>query len=85
MGAHGRVLSSPKPAVVVTELADSSVNLALRAWTKTPDYWTVHGDLTGGIFLGVGGCRRRYPLPAGGYPPGRDELTPPYFFRSVHA
>ncbi|KUG19585.1 small-conductance mechanosensitive channel [hydrocarbon metagenome] len=45
MAAHGAVLSSPEPAVVVTELADSSVNLSLRAWTKTADYWGALFDL----------------------------------------
>jgi small conductance mechanosensitive channel len=44
--AHPAVLADPEPAVVVTELADSSVNLALRAWTKTPDYWPVKNALT---------------------------------------
>ena len=48
--SHPLVLQDPAPAVVVTELGDSSVNLALRAWTKTEDYWTVMGDLTKGIF-----------------------------------
>ncbi|WP_292364203.1 MULTISPECIES: mechanosensitive ion channel family protein [unclassified Methanoculleus] len=46
MAAHEAVLPSPEPAVVVTELADSSVNLALRAWTKTSDFWGVQWDLT---------------------------------------
>jgi small-conductance mechanosensitive channel len=46
MKAHEAVLPSPQPVVVVTELAGSSVNLALRAWTKTPDFWGVKGDLT---------------------------------------
>lgn len=46
MKAHKLVLDAPAPAVVVTELADSSVNLVLRPWTNTPDYWTVKGDLT---------------------------------------
>jgi len=43
---HKLVLKKPDPAVVITELADSSVNMALRAWANTPDYWTVKGDLT---------------------------------------
>ena len=46
MAAHEGVLPSPEPAVVVTELADSSVNLSLRAWTKTADFWGVQCDLT---------------------------------------
>lgn len=49
MKGHSLVLSDPAPAVVTTELADSSVNLELRAWTKTADYWAVKNDLTKGI------------------------------------
>jgi len=43
--SHKLVLKKPDPAVVITELADSSVNLVLRAWTNTQDYWGVKGDL----------------------------------------
>ena len=50
MKKHSLVLEDPAPAVVVTELADSSVNLQLRAWSETEDYWTVKGDMTKGIF-----------------------------------
>lgn len=50
MKNHSLVLGDPAPAVVVTELADSSVNLQLRAWSKTEDYWTVNFELTKGIF-----------------------------------
>lgn len=28
--------------IIVTELADSSVNFSVRPWTKTEDYWTVY-------------------------------------------
>jgi small-conductance mechanosensitive channel len=49
MKGHSLVLQDPESAVVVTELADSSVNLQLRAWAKTEDYWTVKGDMTRGI------------------------------------
>ncbi|MBN2109898.1 MAG: mechanosensitive ion channel family protein [Methanosarcinaceae archaeon] len=41
-----RVLTDPAPAVVTTELADSSVNLQLRAWVNTGDFWDVKNDLT---------------------------------------
>jgi small conductance mechanosensitive channel len=34
-----RVHADPPPVVVVSELADSSVNLSLRAWTSVNDYW----------------------------------------------
>lgn len=36
-----RILPDPAPVVWVGELADSSVNLSIRVWTNTADYWTV--------------------------------------------
>ncbi|MDT0850600.1 mechanosensitive ion channel family protein, partial [Staphylococcus pseudintermedius] len=35
--AHPKVLKDPAPEVLVTALAESSVNLELRAWAKTGD------------------------------------------------
>jgi len=40
-----RILKDPAPVVGVLELADNSVNLVLRPWVKTGDYWDVHFDL----------------------------------------
>lgn len=50
MSRHPKVLRYPGPDVVVTELADSSVNLSMRAWVNNADYWSVKGDLTKGVF-----------------------------------
>lgn len=50
MKSHPLVLDDPEPSVAITALADSSINLQLRAWAKTDDYWTVKGDLTKGIY-----------------------------------
>lgn len=41
----GRILEDPKPVIMVLELADSSVNIALRPWVKSGDYWDVRADL----------------------------------------
>lgn len=41
-----RVLKSPAPTVAVLELADSSVNFAVRPWVKTKDYWDVYFAIT---------------------------------------
>ena len=46
----GRIIKAPidsapsvaAPAVVVTALADSSVNLSVRAWVASADYWPVY-------------------------------------------
>jgi small conductance mechanosensitive channel len=42
---HELTLSAPEPLIKVNSLGDSSVNLILRPWTKTEDYWTVYWDL----------------------------------------
>ncbi len=39
--ADSRILKDPAPFVGVSELADSSVNFAVRAWVKSADYWGV--------------------------------------------
>jgi small conductance mechanosensitive channel len=46
MKADARVLSEPAPQIAVAELADSSVNLIVRPWVKTGDYWGVRLELT---------------------------------------
>jgi small conductance mechanosensitive channel len=40
-----RVLSEPAPRVIGLELGDSSVNLGIRPWVKTENYWPVYFDL----------------------------------------
>lgn len=41
-----RLLKTPEPVIVVSELADSSVNLILRFWVKKENYWDVKFALT---------------------------------------
>jgi small conductance mechanosensitive channel len=42
---NDRVLMDPEPLIRVHELADSSVNLIVRPWVKTDDYWDVYWEL----------------------------------------
>ncbi len=58
-----RVLAEPAPAVVTTELADSSVNLQLRAWVNTDDFWGVKNDLTIAIHAEFGKEDIEIPFP----------------------
>jgi small conductance mechanosensitive channel len=46
MKADDRIIKEPEPQIVVQELADSSVNLLIRCWTKRTDFWGVKCDLT---------------------------------------
>lgn len=41
LAADSRVLADPAPVVWVAALADSSVNLTVRAWVRNADYWDV--------------------------------------------
>ena len=41
-----RVMKDPAPVVLLSELADSSVNFIARPWAKTGDYWGVYFDTT---------------------------------------
>lgn len=40
-----RILRNPAPFVALGELADSSVNLTVRAWVKASDYWDVFFEM----------------------------------------
>ncbi|NVK52256.1 MAG: mechanosensitive ion channel [Flavobacteriaceae bacterium] len=42
---HPLVLKDPAPAVLLTELADSSINFAVRSWVNSADYWTVYTEV----------------------------------------
>ena len=39
------ILNDPEPVIEVVEMGDSSVNLTVRSWCKTADYWTIYFKL----------------------------------------
>ena len=45
INADARILKDPEVTIGVAELADSSVNIALRPWVKNADYWDVFFEL----------------------------------------
>lgn len=61
--ADPRVLQDPAPVVAVHELGDSSVNLVVRPWVNTPDYWSARWDLTRALKenLESAGCSLPFP------------------------
>ncbi|MGB5418886.1 mechanosensitive ion channel family protein [Algibacter sp.] len=44
--SHPKVLKEPVPTVNVSELADSSINFAVRPWCNAEDYWAVYFGIT---------------------------------------
>jgi small conductance mechanosensitive channel len=45
LDADERILEDPAPTIMMLELADSSVNFAVRPWVASGDYWAVRGDV----------------------------------------
>ncbi len=45
LNSNDKILEEPAPTIAVVELADSSVNFAVRPWVNTPDYWDVYFDI----------------------------------------
>jgi len=61
--SHPKVLKSPAPTVNVSELADSSVNFAVRPWSTSEDYWDVYFGITENVkeALDAAGIEIPYP------------------------
>lgn len=60
---ESRVLTDPAPLVAVSELAESSVNLVVRPWVTTDDYWDVYFALTEKIKLVFDEQQISFPYP----------------------
>ncbi|OEK09181.1 mechanosensitive ion channel protein [Flavivirga aquatica] len=61
--SHPKVLKDPAPTVNVSELADSSINFAVRPWSTSDDYWDVYFDITENVkeALDAAGIEIPYP------------------------
>ena len=68
LGKEDRVLADPAATIAVAELADSSVNIVVRPWVKTSDYWSVRFDL-------IEAAKRRFDA---------ENITIPFPQRDVH-
>ena len=61
--SHPKVLKDPLPTVNVSELADSSVNFAVRPWCNPNDYWDVYFDITEHVKLALDKAGIEIPFP----------------------
>jgi len=61
--SHPKVLKEPAPTVNVSELADSSINFAVRPWSTVDDYWDVYFGITENVkeALDAAGIEIPYP------------------------
>lgn len=61
--SHPKALKDPAPEVLVTALAESSVNLELRVWVKTADLIRIKSELTEAVRNEVIGRGLNIPYP----------------------
>ena len=57
------VLKDPAPEVLVSELADSSVQLTLRYWTATGDYWPAYWTIKAQLKPAIEAAGLNIPFP----------------------
>ena len=61
--ADSRILNEPEPFVALTALADSSVNVVVRVWVKTGDYWNVYFDINKTVYATFNAEGSGFPFP----------------------
>jgi small conductance mechanosensitive channel len=58
-----RILPDPPPFVALKALNESSVDILIRVWVKTPDYWDVYFDINEQIYKVFGKKGIEIPFP----------------------
>ena len=48
--ADNRIMQTPEPFVELGALSDSSVNITVRIWVKSADYWAVNFDMNKNVY-----------------------------------
>lgn len=61
--ADSRILKDPVPFISIIELADSSVNIVVRVWVNTPDYWDVFFDFNNKVYATFNEEGIEFPFP----------------------
>ncbi len=63
IAADNRILKTPEPFIALNNLADSSVNLVVRAWVNAADYWDVNFDMNKVIYAEFNKEGIKFPFP----------------------
>ena len=50
LAADERVMKEPAPFVALSQMADSSINIVVRVWTKASDYWGVYFSMNEQVY-----------------------------------
>ncbi len=63
LSSNPKVLKDPAPSVNVSELADSSVNFAVRPWCTVADYWDVYFETHENVKIALDAAGIEIPYP----------------------
>ena len=63
LAGESRMLAKPEPFIGVTDLAESSVNLVVRVWVRTNDYFEVRCQLLENIKIALDHAKISIPYP----------------------
>ena len=63
IAADNRILKDPAPFMGLSELADSSVNFAVRVWVDGPDYWNVYFEMNEKVYTKFADYKLNIPFP----------------------
>lgn len=58
-----RILADPEQLIALHALASSSVNVIVRVWVKSEDYWGVYFDINKAIYNGFNAQGINFPFP----------------------
>lgn len=58
-----RILAEPEALVVISELADSSVNITVRVWCESANYWPIYFNITENVKLAFDAASISIPFP----------------------
>ena len=58
-----RIFTEPDPFIGLAELADSSVNLTVRVWAKTSDYWNIFFEMNEKVYTRFADYNLHIPFP----------------------
>lgn len=63
INSDSRILKEPLPTVALQALADSSVNIVVRVWVKSADYWNVYFDMNKTVYKVFNEKNISFPFP----------------------
>lgn len=63
LARESRILAEPAPFIALHTLADSSVNIVVRAWVNSPDYWDVYFGVNQSVYETFNAQGINFPFP----------------------